>query len=99
MALAERLERARRGTTALPWRAFDRGGVRAIMKGNEPPLKANGYHSRKWPEIVAWSGFDGSDVPERYRSANLRLIVEIVNALPQIIAALRTHAASMRKGE
>ena len=84
-----------KGATARPWRRFDRGGVRAVMKGNEPPLKSNGYHNRRWPEIVAWSGFDGSDVPERYRSANLRLIVGAVNALEPLLDALDEASAAL----
>lgn len=79
------------GATARPWRAFDCGGSRkatlALMKGNRPPSKENGYPSRRWPEIIAWPGFDGSDVPLRHRRANLHLIALAINALPALLDA------------
>lgn len=68
--------------TARPWVAFDRSNILAIMKGRQPAKH------RKWQEIIAWSGFDGADVPKPYRRANLHLIVEVVNALPKLLSRI-----------
>lgn len=91
--LADRLQSLSKQATVRPWRAFDSGGTLALMKGNRPPSKENGYPCRRWPEVITWTGFDGSDVPMRYRRANLHLIVELANNLPTIIAALRAYAS------
>lgn len=88
IATASKLEELRgllAKATARPWVALDEGKTLAIMKGKCPPLKQNGYPVRRWPEIVAWTGFDASDVPWGYRRANLHLMVEAVNALPSLL--------------
>lgn len=96
LELADELEAALKGATARPWVAFDSGDLRgatlAVMKGRRPKKREDGRFTR-WPEIIAWSGFDAADVPLPQRRANLHLIVEVVNALPQIIAALRARAS------
>lgn len=85
-ALIERLEALDREATPGPWRKFNSeygNSTIAIMKGPRPPS------GERWDEIIAWPGFDASDVSKKARHANARLIVFVRNLLPEIIAALR----------
>lgn len=100
--LVERLRGLLANATARPWRVFESrfgSDVIAIMKGNQPRRDQRGDHVRRWPEIVAWPGFDASDVPHRYRRVNAELMVEAVNALPALLdelEALRTRDEAAR---
>lgn len=72
--------------TKRPWRVFDSeygNSTIAVMKGDRP-----GDRHKRWPEIIKWPGFDGTDVGKRYDRANAELIVAVVNALPTLLNAL-----------
>lgn len=83
--------------TKRPWVKFHSiygDDVIAIMKGKRPP------EGERWKEIIAWTGFDASDVPKRYRHENAELICAAVNSLPALIAkAERVDALDWLSGQ
>lgn len=72
--------------TPLPWRLFESGHLRTGLTLEVSPPSPARLGER--PAVVAWPGFDGSDMPAKDQLGNARYLVHAANAYPKLVAAL-----------
>lgn len=86
--LTTRLRGLMAKATQGPWGVFCVGKTISI-----DPRGGDGRN----PTVVAWAGFDGSDMPFKTQKANAALIAESINALPTILDALESQGREIER--
>src|SRR6476620_12201314 len=83
--LIEKLEPVLAKASARPWVHYDE-----VFRPQLGSQRVTEVQREDGKSIVHWMGFDCGGVHKRYHNHNARLMVEAVNSLPALIAALST---------